>query len=330
MELQLQEEKRIQAKYPGLLDALRVADPISLADAVDVMLRNGVSPATIAEEAAAIYCCAAWRENRVIYHFNNALATELLEQTNRISDDEQLPCELLRNLPFDCIAVEFPPFRSTMKGEDEQGGDFVLGFTGRGYIFYEPPSNSIWKSGFCCLWEAPNGDMYNFYAPIDGCETIQETITAIQKEMSPAGQEMSEMDARAQVLPVLAAMQIVLYLQAQNADIQKPPQTKKKKKGKKKKAAPRTQTAPPEIVRIGYRVGRALREYRQSERAPTSTGKSKRPHSRRGHWHSFWTGPKSKPELRRLIVRWVAPMMIHRDNENKTTTIYNVTGDGKK
>ena len=51
------------------------------------------------------------------------------------------------------------------------------------------------------------------------------------------------------------------------------------------------------------------------------------PHSRRGHWHHFWTGAKDKPEERKLVLKWVAPTMIHGDQPNETTTVVKIKGE---
>ena len=51
------------------------------------------------------------------------------------------------------------------------------------------------------------------------------------------------------------------------------------------------------------------------------------PDSRRGHWHHFWTGAKDKPEERKLVLKWVAPTMIHGDHPNETTTVVKIKGE---
>lgn len=43
---------------------------------------------------------------------------------------------------------------------------------------------------------------------------------------------------------------------------------------------------------------------------------SPRPHMRRGHWHHFWTGPKNDETNRKLVLKWLSPMMISVDTED--------------
>ncbi len=49
-----------------------------------------------------------------------------------------------------------------------------------------------------------------------------------------------------------------------------------------------------------------------------------RTHTRRGHWHHFWTGSKSKPESRKVVLRWLHPMLVGRSDEPDTTTVHPV------
>lgn len=328
MELQLQEEKRIQSKYPGLLAAMKKNNPSTFFEAFKTIFKYGqLDTDTIVEESMPLYCCYQWRKHRVIYHIDTALAEELLEQTKRISDTESLPCELLWNLPYECIAVEMPPLHLIVR-DKETDKESVMDFTGRFYLYYEPEAEySNWINGLCGLWELPDGDLVNYYVPLHEGWTIKEVVDALAKDFEKAGMhDLDEIAVRAQLMPSLVAIQVVLYLQSQNADIEKQPTTKspkKKKSTRKTKTVSRGQT-PPEIVRVGYRVGKTLRAYRKSAHVSTGTGSTKRPHSRRGHWHHFWTGSKSDPESRKLVIKWVAPMMIHKDKDYKTTTILTI------
>lgn len=39
-------------------------------------------------------------------------------------------------------------------------------------------------------------------------------------------------------------------------------------------------------------------------------GRSVTPHLRRPHWHSYWTGPRTHPENRQLVLRYIAPVLV--------------------
>ena len=74
----------------------------------------------------------------------------------------------------------------------------------------------------------------------------------------------------------------------------------------------------PTVWETGYRMGAALRaamasaesESLSSTEVGPTTGRTVRPHYRRAHWHSFWRGPRSKPEEREITVKWIPPIPV--------------------
>lgn len=80
---------------------------------------------------------------------------------------------------------------------------------------------------------------------------------------------------------------------------------------------------------VGYRVGALLRKgaaarYRSSA-ADGESGRTVIPHLRRAHWHHYWTGPKSDPEKRELVVRWIHPVLV--GGKETIPTVRPVVGD---
>ena len=60
---------------------------------------------------------------------------------------------------------------------------------------------------------------------------------------------------------------------------------------------------------VGYRIGASLRLARREAGEPRGGSRaSPRPHIRRAHWHSYWTGPRAG--RRRLILKWLPPIPI--------------------
>jgi len=96
-----------------------------------------------------------------------------------------------------------------------------------------------------------------------------------------------------------------------NADMpQKPPnnpQPKKTKKGER--------WFPPKkerLWKIGERTGASLRSAYQTQENDSDNqiqGSGKRPHARKAHWHTYWTG-----EGRTIpILKWVSTALINID-----------------
>ncbi|WP_295617345.1 hypothetical protein [uncultured Intestinimonas sp.] len=55
---------------------------------------------------------------------------------------------------------------------------------------------------------------------------------------------------------------------------------------------------------------------------PSLPGTVKRSHTRRGHWHHYWTGPRDGE--RALILKWTAPTVIHPEDREDNVTLYPV------
>lgn len=104
----------------------------------------------------------------------------------------------------------------------------------------------------------------------------------------------------------------VAYLCSTNADIIK--SYEPRKEPKRNNAKKRSQAIWHDV---GYRIGSELRAYERyaSERKPHQGG-TVRPHMRRAHWHHFWAGPRDGE--RRLILKWVAPIMVGTNIESAT------------
>ena len=322
------EENRILAQYPGLFAKMNELSPVSLAASsisiVQYAQSNKIDSAALLDESAPIYFNYKWRKHRVIYQFDRTLTESLLNQAGRMEETECLPCELLKNLPYPCIAIESAPFTVEVPRKNKK--NFKIGFTGNFYLMYEEKGDTFDWDALNGLWELIDGRLVSFYIPVFENGTIKDSIDALHKYLKSGVSEVeiTREDAESQIAPFLFAIQIVLYLQAQNADMQDATVPKKKKKSNKKSTA-QSRTKSPKIVYVGYKVGKILRSYNEDAKSTsTGTGTPKRPHSRRGHWHHFWTGAKDKPEERKLVLKWVAPTMIHGEQPNETTTVVKI------
>lgn len=70
----------------------------------------------------------------------------------------------------------------------------------------------------------------------------------------------------------------------------------------------------PKIWMVGERIGEAIRRGRQAAREwESGDRKGPRPHVRRAHWHSFWSGPRSGE--RRISLKWLPPIPVAMEED---------------
>ena len=66
------------------------------------------------------------------------------------------------------------------------------------------------------------------------------------------------------------------------------------------------------IVDVGRELGAMLREGATHGEPGAPTGRTVRPHLRRGHWHGYWTGPrKENRDLQKFVLKWLPPIYVH-------------------
>jgi hypothetical protein len=79
---------------------------------------------------------------------------------------------------------------------------------------------------------------------------------------------------------------------------------------------------------VGFRIGAEIRAYEERSNDPAveyGSGLFMRPHVRRAHWHTFWTGPRNQPELRQKRVRWLPPTPVNvRTSDDLIPTMHKV------
>lgn len=324
----IEQEEKIEKKYPQFLSYLKSKRPNNMMDAASCMLEyakaHKIQADQIIEDIDPTYMTYLWMQHRVIYQLDTSLTEALGQQSIRMEDSEKLPCELLTTLPYQCISVEAKPFEVKFTDKDK---NYNMQFSGRFYLTYAEET-LMGCNALMGVWETLDGTLVEYYTPIVKDGTIKDTIAALRDSLAEGipERDIFEDEARTELMPLLFAMQVVLYLQAQNADIQSVPIRKNKKKPNKK-ASTKSRVKPPRIVYVGYKVGKILRSYDEDTKSISArTGTPKRPHSRRGHWHHFWTGAKDKSEERKLILKWVAPTMVHGEQPNETTTVVKIKG----
>ncbi len=144
---------------------------------------------------------------------------------------------------------------------------------------------------------------------------------ALKSMLSEARRQSKIAGANLPAMPGLAAgmadavqplLSLIVYLCAANADIIDPADAARNPHNpipkKTRRHGSRIFPAKkPTVWQTGFRLGAAIR---RATDIAASEGAAKRPHIRRAHWHHFWQGPKSQPENRKLIVKWLPPIPV--------------------
>jgi hypothetical protein len=133
-----------------------------------------------------------------------------------------------------------------------------------------------------------------------------------------------------QVTPIVS---LLLYLCSANNDIRDSKGTNRlPKRPKAQKTKDGLKLFPPDAPttwEVGYRIGAAIRKaqqhHQEQEAQDPSTHSSPRPHIRRAHWHSFWSGSLKNPQERKLNVKWMPPIPVAlKDLDDLIPTIHPV------
>ena len=243
---------------------------------------------------------AQWRKDKEVFVVDPDLAAVFYAQ-----DDMDIPAAAFDYLPYSCFYVESP------------GLDVYL--TGiHGFFFYLGWDTKEQKVLLSFVFLGESGGCYPFDLPLDG-ESLDVCFDAAVKKRAQSGnahlvtvarQEQKQRDAVISLLR--CALQVVLYLCASNAEIVPDPEQKTVTKHSR---TVKDRYAEIRKWDVGMRVGASLREQSRraaDEDAPARTGshQQKRPHMRRGHWHHFWTGSKSEPDKRKLVLKWLSPIFV--------------------
>ena len=314
----------------GILDSLRRAKdcgemtwpdycelPLSAAYTFLADKYNDTAAAGLCAELTALW---TWRRSKIVYSFDPDLAAALAEQAEDVQDTDVLPCDLLMHLPYPCIYVKAPNML-----EDTDGFFAWIEYD----MTREAPELRV-------QWMLP--DMEYSVAQVLHLlpgQTIKECILdTIHTTQENLGEDIKLQDVDVGTARVvLSAIQLILYLVSENAEITPasgpvegvytPGGVIELRKAKGDKASQVIEMA------VGVRVGAALHTARRAAETGKAAGGggAKRSHTRRGHWHHYWTGPLQG--TRRLLLKWTAPTIIHPEAaDSDTVVIYPVRKGG--
>lgn len=224
-----------------------------------------------------------WSKSKEIYDFDPDFAEELMQ-----TELNQIPYELFKRLPYDTFAINI-------------GNDYM--------IVHKCFDRNHIESDYLFISKMDSDEKYMhvFGYP------ISEQYDTVEKLKSICADPKQATDA-------VKYMNLILYLASEKADIEPNPE----QKTITKRSSSKIRNVYREIRKwdVGVRFGSMFRKtnhtsIRQaSNNALSHIGSAKRPHIRRAHWHSYWTGPKDRPDRQKLIVKWVSATGVNMADSN--------------
>ena len=270
---------------------------------IEFLMNKGYRPMNAVKEASELTACYLWRKNKIIYQFDKELLEILFTQALEMEDNEMLPIELLLHIPYPAAYIKAP--------------EIIKDYDGFFYWIEYDINKNVHELRIQFL----SNDKLNTYpqmldlvpdATVKDC--FFYTFLRWDERLPDAFKHIKE--------SILKAIQLILYLVAQDADISDNQPYRKQHKN-----YPILDTVKEiQSYSVGIRIGATIRKLKTKSfngGVEGETGRSKRPHSRRGHWHHFWIGHKDSAE-RKLILKWIAPTYIHMEYESEEIVVYPV------
>lgn len=273
----------------------------------------------------SILCFIYWRYTKKIYRLSEDIISDV---ANTYVDN--IPAQTLKELPSWSIYVSAENLHTILPTSYPIHGFFFYPFLDKnGNIIRLFIIDDLKQSQGTTGLKEKNVDVVNNIIRIkDSREGLLDSrkMECIDGEVVVTVNEKLK-DFRDREFNLLnAQISMVLYICSQINDIKEKNQFKRSEKHKKHVHT--HHELPAQNIRewdVGIRMGQAIRQYRQAEptgKERTTIG-SKRPHIRRGHWHTYWTGSK-KPELaheRKPRLIWLPPVPVNLEDVNKLPVV---------
>ena len=286
-------------------------------------------------EACAIAALASWRRFKQVYSFDENLKNMLFLQAEYFDEELELPSAILKQLPYPSIFVECD-FEMNMYAEP-------MGFLTHYELAEDEMGNIMYL--LVVTFFPSNGSVFPIHFVLDEKNSIKDNVhdfeeTFITKFKTDTGYTDEEiknnkvarkdyddyinLSMRLLNKAVKRAIILILYLCAKNAEVSENPEHEKIFK-------PYTQGSKEKYNNIrkwdvGIKTGQAIKHMQVGinkiddivavkNRIDNEDRQcaSKRPHTRRAHFHHYWTGGKNEPSQRKLELKWLAPMTVNMD-----------------
>lgn len=268
--------------------------PLSGAYAIATAGRDGILPT--GPEVAVIGGLGTWRMTQGVYRYDPDLLDALW--TTPI---EQVPIEMLYRVPEWCVYLETP---GRMAGRLPLLGSF---------LWLEWDTHPPHRTELRALLDTDDYllplILHLTSATLDTCidAALAETLRWMPEEQSmPSGTWQDIRSSMREIWPPLISL--ALYLCSEGPDVMgERGELVLPERPRPRKGGGIVPASSPCAWVIGSRIGAALRVGLRSESAGGRHA-SPRPHVRRAHWATYWTGPKTAPQ--KPLLHWLHPILV--------------------
>lgn len=298
----------------------------------------GISTIQASQIAGCVHALYTWRMNKQIYEFDPDIATELVRSFDSAAS---LPIEAFEEMPYEGLymAVNGTPF-SAFATKDitfDKSNNKI-----KSIAFYIPANDKTISIPLVrdTIAKCMDADYQANIARLHDPKCINElkvayphmTESAIEKAIIESYTKGYQ--AEKELLEM--CISLLLYLCSQNAEITDTSGNTIDIKNEDRKknslssealnitidpAPAKTKQKKSRTLKVGYRIGKAIRYSKNHQLNPESTipasvntsngsHTKKSAHVRRGHYHHYWTG-SHKDGTRKLILKWTAPAFIN-------------------
>lgn len=253
----------------------------------------------VLENSTANYCLLNWSLTKRIYSLDTDLASLITEDSDKLGG---VTLDVLEHLPEYglCVQTDF-----VANGNQYLG--FMCSFSKENDTFFDIPSTELGLRDttnhlvISAISEDPSQD-YKFRLSMDYDVDSTLKLAVDRGEICKNG-----LSIIGKILP------IIVYCCSQNFKTyskQNPYYTGEAGN------SPKSRFIPPQKIntyKVGQVDGDAIRSFNVEKLSYEHTGRHVRPHIRRAHWHSFWTGSHRDPELRKKVIKFIPHTFVNVD-----------------